>query len=216
MGLACPIRKLFHSTLLLKSKRLSDEYAVFTATGITKRVKLLHITAAEKKQIRLDNLHTQTNNQHESQDYRYPNMYMPLSIMPHVPVTSSKCNMPVHDCLKRSSSVTNMLCSLPQSGITKRVKLLHITAAEKKQIRLDNLHTQTNNQHESQDYRNPNMYMPVSIMPHVPVTSSKRKMPVHDCLKRSSSVTNMLCSLPRASLRELNCYTSPSRKRRSA
>ena len=97
------------SPWLFEKKQLSDEYAAFTATGITKRVKLLHITTAEKK-IRLDNLHAQTNNQHESQDYRNPNMYMLIS--------SSKRNMPVHDCLKRSSSVMNMLFTT--TGITER------------------------------------------------------------------------------------------------
>ena len=55
------------SPWLCEKKQLSDEYAVFTATGITKRVTLLHITTAEKK-IRLDNLHAQTNAPHESYD----------------------------------------------------------------------------------------------------------------------------------------------------
>ena len=99
-----------------------------------------------------------------------------------------------------------MLCSLPQSGITKRVKLLHITTAERRSDYIDNLHAQTN--------AHMNL-MTLSIMPHVPLTSSKCTMPVHDCVTRSSSVTNMLCSLPQASLRELNCYTSPPQKRRS-
>ena len=44
----------------------------------------------------------------------------------------------------------------------------------------------------------------LSIMPQVPLTSSKCAIPVHDCVKRSSSVMNMMCSLPQASLRELN------------
>ena len=38
------------SPWLCEKKQLSDEYAVFTATGITKRVKLLHITHRKKEQ----------------------------------------------------------------------------------------------------------------------------------------------------------------------
>ena len=131
-------------------------------------------------------------------------IFLTLSIMPHVPLTSSKCNMPVHDCVKRSSSVTNMLCSLPQASLRE----LNCYTSPPQKRRSD----QATCMHEETPHMN---LLTLSIMPHVPLTSSKCNMPVHDCVKRSSSVTNMLCSLPQASLRELNCYTSPPQKKRS-
>ena len=114
-----------------------------------------------------------------------------LSIMPHVPLTSSKCTMPVHDCVTRSSSVTNMLCSLPQASLRE----LNCYTSPPQKRRSDwttcMLHAQRNAPHESFDSLH---------HPHVPLTSSKCTMPVHYCVKRSSSVTNMLCSLPQSGI----------------
>ena len=109
------------SPWLCEKKQLSDEYAVFTATGITKRVKLLHITTAEKK-IRLDNLHARRNAPHESFDSLH-----------HAPRATYKLKVQhASPWLCEKKQLSDEYTVFTATGITKRVKLLHITTAEKR------------------------------------------------------------------------------------